>query len=112
LHFDRGVSVISDEQAKMLMPIAEALKSAPEAIIRVDGHADRTGWKGNSGSNLVLSDERAVAVVRALVKLGAARDRIRPAAFGDARPVDDRATEEAFRRNRRVEVRIDLTGDS
>jgi outer membrane protein OmpA-like peptidoglycan-associated protein len=111
VHFERGVSMVSDDQAKMLTAIADALKTNPKAIARVDGHADRTGWKGNMGSNLALSDERAAAIVKALGKLGVPRDRIRTAAFGDTRPVDDRPTEEAFRRNRRGEVRIELTGD-
>ena len=106
VHFDRGLSVISDDQAKMLTAIADALKNDSNAIARVDGHADRTG---NTGNNLVLSDERAAAIVRALGELGIPRDRIRTAAFGDTRPVDDRSTEEAFRRNRRAEVRIERT---
>jgi outer membrane protein OmpA-like peptidoglycan-associated protein len=111
VQFNSGVSIINDDQAKMLTAIADALKSDPKAVVRVDGHADRTGWKGNLGSNLVLSDARAAAIVLALGKLGIPRDRIRTAAFGDTRPVDDRPTEEAFRRNRRAEVRIELTGD-
>jgi peptidoglycan-associated lipoprotein len=110
VHFDRGVSIITDDQAKMLAPIADALKNNPKAVVRVDGHADRTGWK-RKGSNLALSDERAAAIVRALGEFGIPRDRIRTAAFGDTRPVDDRPTEEAFQRNRRAEVRIELTGD-
>ena len=111
IYFDSGVSGISDDQAKMLTPIADALKNDPKAVVRVDGHADRTGWKDSRGSNLVLSDERAAAIVGALGKLGIPRDRIRAAAFGDTQPVDDRWTEEAFQRNRRAEVRIELTGD-
>jgi outer membrane protein OmpA-like peptidoglycan-associated protein len=111
VHFDRGVSTISDDQAQMLTAIADALKANPKAVVRVEGHADRTGWKGSHGNNLVLSDERAAAIVRALGKLGIPRDRIRTAAFGDTRPVDDRPTEEAFQRNRRAEVRIELTGE-
>jgi peptidoglycan-associated lipoprotein len=116
VHFDRGVSDVSDDQAKMLTPIVDAVKSDPQAIVRVDAHADRTGWEGNTWegnrrSNLALSEERAAAIVRALGKLGAPRDRIRAAALGDTRPLDDRWTEEAFRRNRRAEVRIELTGD-
>jgi outer membrane protein OmpA-like peptidoglycan-associated protein len=116
VHFDRGGTAISDDQAKRLTPIVDALKSDPKAVVRVDGHADRTGWEGNTWegnrrSNLVLSEERAGAIVRELGKLGIPRDRIRAAAFGDTRPVDDQWTEEAFRRNRRAEVRIELTGD-
>ena len=116
VHFDRGGSGISDDQAKTLTPIADALKTDPKAVVRVEAHADRTGWEGSSweqnrGSNLALSDARAGAIVLALGKLGVPRERIRAAAFGDTRPVDDRWTEEAFRRNRRAEIRIELTGD-
>ena len=111
VQFDSGVSVIGDDQAKMLTAIADAVKKNPQAIVRVDGHADRMGWKENKGSNLALSNERAAAIVQALGKLGIPRDRIRTAAFGDTRPVDDGSTEEALRRNRRAEVRIERTGD-
>jgi outer membrane protein OmpA-like peptidoglycan-associated protein len=110
VHFELGVSVISDDQAKMLKPIADVLKTHRKAIVRVEGHADRTGWK-RKGNNLALSDERAASIVRALGELGIPRDRVRTAAFGDTRPLDDGSTEEAFRRNRRAEVRIELTGD-
>jgi outer membrane protein OmpA-like peptidoglycan-associated protein len=110
VHFELGVSIISDDQARMLKPIAEALKTHPKAIVRVEGHADRTGWK-RKGNNFALSDERAASIVRALGELGIPRDRMRTEAFGDTRPLDDGSTEEAFRRNRRAEVRIELTGD-
>ena len=116
VHYDRGASVITDDQAKMLTPIVDALKNDPKAVVRVDGHADRTGWEGsnweqNRGNNLALSEARAGAIVQVLGTLGVPRDRIRAAAFGDTRPVDDRWTDEAFRRNRRAEVRIERTGD-
>jgi outer membrane protein OmpA-like peptidoglycan-associated protein len=111
VYFDNGVAVLTDDQVKTLTPIAEAVKKEPRAIVRVDGHADRTGWKDNKGSNYALSNERAVAIVRALSQLGVPRERIWPAAFGDRMPVDDRPTEEALRRNRRVEVRIELPGE-
>ncbi len=110
VHFDLGVANISHEQAKMLTAIADALKNNPHAVVRVEGHADRTGWKRN-GNNLALSEERADAIAEALGELGIPRDRVRTAAFGDTRPVDEGTTEEAFRRNRRAEVRIELRGD-
>jgi outer membrane protein OmpA-like peptidoglycan-associated protein len=106
VYFERGSSFFGGDQAKALVPIADAVKNDPSAVVRVDGHADRTAWSG-AGSNMVLSDQRAGAIVQALVRLGVARDRVRPAAFSDTRPVDEGSTEEAFRRNRRVEVRIE-----
>ena len=110
VQFESGLSVVGDDQARMLTPIAAALKHDPKAIVRVDGHADRTAWTDNKRSNWVLSHERAAAIVRVLGELGVPRDRVRVAAFGDTRPVDDRWTEEAYRRNRRAEVRVELAG--
>lgn len=106
VYFERGSSYFGEDQARMLAPIADASKNDPAAVVYVDGHADRTAWTG-AGNNLVLSDQRAGAVVQALGKLGVPRDRIRPAAFSDTRPVDEGSTEDAFRRNRRVEIRIE-----
>ena len=111
VQFERSLSVLPPDQAANLAPIAQALKENPRAVARIGGHADRLAWKGNRGDNMTLSENRALAVARALGKLGIAPDRIRRDAFGDSRPVDDRATEDAYRRNRRVEVRVEFTGD-
>jgi peptidoglycan-associated lipoprotein len=111
VQFDRSLSILHPDQAANLTVIAQAVKENPRAVVRIGGHADRLAWKANRGNNLSLSEDRSLAVARALGKLGVAPDRIRRAAFGDTRPVDDRSTEDAHRRNRRVEVRVDLTGD-
>jgi len=111
VQFERSLAVLHPDQIANLGAIAEALKRDPRAVVRVGGHADRLAWKGNRGNNLTLSEDRAVAVARALGKLGISPDRIRRAAFGDTQPLDERATEDAYRRNRRVEVRVELTGD-
>jgi outer membrane protein OmpA-like peptidoglycan-associated protein len=111
VQFERSASAIPPGQLANLAPIAQAIKNDPRVIARITGHADRMLWKGNRGSNLSLSDDRALAVARALGQLGVPPDRIKRAALGDTRPVDDRATEDAYRRNRRVEVRIETTGE-
>jgi len=109
--FERSLSLISDEQIAMLGTVADVIKKDASAMVRIGGHADRMPWKANRGSNMALSDDRAAAVVRVLGRLGVKPDRIRRVAFGDTRPVDDRTMEEAYRRNRRVEVRVEHTGD-
>jgi outer membrane protein OmpA-like peptidoglycan-associated protein len=110
IQFDRSLSVLRSDQAPNLAAIADAVRKDARAIVQIGGHADRLAWKGNRGNNLTLSEDRAVAVARALSKLGVPSDRVRRAAFGDTRPIDERTTEEAYRRNRRVEVRIELRG--
>ena len=79
--------------------------------MRVAGHADRVAWKGHRGDNLTLSDARARAVVIALTRLGVAPNSIRRTAFGDTKPLDARASEDAYRLNRRVEVSVEWRGD-
>jgi outer membrane protein OmpA-like peptidoglycan-associated protein len=111
VQFERSLSVLHADEAAKLTVIAKSMKDNPRAVARIGGHADRLAWKGNRGDNMTLSEDRALAVARALAKLGIPPDRIQRAAFGDSRPVDDRATEDAYRRNRRVEVRIEFTGD-
>jgi outer membrane protein OmpA-like peptidoglycan-associated protein len=110
IQFDRSLSIIRSDQAPNLAAIAEAARDDARAIVQIGGHADRLAWKGNRSNNLNISEDRALAVARALAKLGIPSDRIQRAAFGDTRPLDERATEEAYRRNRRVEVRIELKG--
>lgn len=109
--FDRSLSIIHEDQAALLAPIADAVNRDPSAVVRIFGHADRMAWKANRGNNQTLSEDRAAAVARVLDKLGVRADRIRRAAFGDTRPVDERSTEDAFQRNRRVEVRVERTGE-
>lgn len=111
VQFERSLSALPPDQAANLTVIAEAMKNDPRTVARISGHADRMGWKANRGDNLTLSENRARAVERALGRLGIAPDRIKRAAFGDTRPVDERTTEDAYRRNRRVEVRVESTGD-
>jgi len=110
IQFDRSLSVIRSDQAPNLAAIADVIRKDARAIVQIGGHADRLAWKANRGNNLTLSEDRAVAVARALSRLGVPSDRIRRAAFGDTRPIDERTTEDAYRRNRRVEVRIELRG--
>jgi outer membrane protein OmpA-like peptidoglycan-associated protein len=109
--FDRSHASLRPDETASLAAIAETLKNHPQAVVRVAGHADRTAWKANRGDNMTLSDLRATAVVRALGQLGVPPARIKRVAFGDTKPLDDRASEDAYRRNRRVEVRVDLMGE-
>jgi outer membrane protein OmpA-like peptidoglycan-associated protein len=110
IQFDRSLSIIRSDQAPNLAAIADAIRRDARAVVQIGGHADRLAWKGNRGDNLTLSEDRAGAVARALSKLGVPADRIRRLAFGDTRPVDERSTEDAYRRNRRVEVHIEMRG--
>ncbi len=76
-------------------------------VLRVDGHTDvRPISGGQFKSNWDLSAARAIAVVQYLVDKGVEPDRLVAAAFGQYDPIDPGATEDAYRRNRRIEFKL------
>ncbi|MFY9693664.1 MAG: peptidoglycan -binding protein [Xanthobacteraceae bacterium] len=76
-------------------------------VLRVDGHTDvRPISGGQFKSNWDLSAARALAVVQYLIDKGVQPDRLVGAAFGQYDPIDTGATEDAYRRNRRIEFKL------
>ncbi len=76
-------------------------------ILRVDGHTDRVPIKTWAyESNWELSTARATSVVKFLVRLGLAPERLAATGFGEHRALDPRDDEIAYRRNRRIEFKL------
>jgi outer membrane protein OmpA-like peptidoglycan-associated protein len=73
------------------------------AKIEVQGHTDDTG---GAEFNLKLSDDRAKAVVKALIRRGIAPGRLTSRGYGLSVPLGDNATEEGRAMNRRVQFKI------
>lgn len=69
----------------------------------VHGHADE---RASDAYNLALSQRRARYVAEALRRQGIERVELATSAFGERYPVDPRHGEEAWARNRRVEIEI------
>ena len=114
LLFDTGKADLKPEARAELDKIATALldlgKKIPADIpwvLRVDGHTDiRPITGGQFKSNWDLSAARAIAVVQYLVSKGIPPQRLVAAGFGEFQPIDTGATEEAYRRNRRIEFKL------
>lgn len=70
--------------------------------LAIEGHADE---RGGAEYNLALGQRRAEAVRQMLALLGVTPEQAEAVSFGDTRPLDRARTEEAFARNRRVELR-------
>lgn len=100
--FDTGKADIKPESAQAIGEIAKMMKGDPGLKLYVVGHTDNVG---GVESNLKLSDQRAKAVMQALVRdHGIAAARLR--AFGAAQfaPVSSNDTEDGRAKNRRVEL--------
>jgi len=75
-------------------------------ILRVDGHTDVRPITGQFKSNWDLSAERAIAVVQYMIGKSVKPSRLVAAGFGEFQPIDTGTTEDAFRRNRRIEFKL------
>jgi chemotaxis protein MotB len=112
--FDPGNAELSDAAKKQLDPVIAALKEIAAKIpkdlnwvLRVDGHTDkRPISNAQFASNWELSAARAISVVRYLISQGVPPNRLVAAGFADFQPLDTGDTEEAYRRNRRIELKL------
>ena len=81
--------------------MVDLLQSEPDKQIRIEGHTDSTG---NSETNLKISQQRADAVLTALVSLGVNAERITSAGMGQDFPIASNESEDGRAQNRRVDV--------
>ena len=74
------------------------------------GHRDFVGRHGplrrKAVENTVARGARAIAVVQYLVSKGVDPHFLAAAGFGEFQPIDTDRTEEAFSRNRRIELKL------
>jgi chemotaxis protein MotB len=112
--FDTGQAVLLPEGRAELDKVASALadldKQIPSEIawvLRVDGHTDMRPINSPIfKSNWELSSARAISVVQYLISLGVPAQRLVAAGFAEFQPLDAGNSEEAYRRNRRIELKL------
>jgi chemotaxis protein MotB len=112
--FDTGQATLLPEGRAELDKVGGALleldKKIPSEIawvLRVDGHTDvRPINSPIFKSNWELSSARAISVVQYLISLGVPAERLVAAGFAEYQPLDPANTEEAYRRNRRIELKL------
>jgi chemotaxis protein MotB len=76
-------------------------------VLRVDGHTDVRPISGGAfKSNWDLSAARAIAVVQYLIAKGVSPQHLVAAGFGEFQPIDVAKTEDAYKRNRRIEFKL------
>jgi chemotaxis protein MotB len=113
IFFDTGRADLKAEGRAELDKVAAAIVELEGQIpveihwtLRVDGHTDVRPIIGQFKSNWDLSAERAISVVQYLVGKGVKPSRLVAAGFGEFQPIDSGTTEDAYRRNRRIEFKL------
>jgi chemotaxis protein MotB len=96
-----------NELAATLKDISKEIPPDVNWILRIDGHADRQPISGGAfASNWELSAQRAINVVKLLIADGIPANRLAATGFGDNQPLDPADTPDAYKKNRRIEIRL------
>jgi len=105
---------LADSARQQLIPVVNALREIQSQIppglnwiLEVDGHTDpRPINTPVFQSNWELSTARALSVVKFLIEQGIPAEHLSAAGFGEFQPLDRGTTEDAYRRNRRIELKL------
>jgi outer membrane protein OmpA-like peptidoglycan-associated protein len=104
IQFEVNRAVIRPESSGLLDDIAKTIKDNPSIKkIEIQGHASA---EGDAKRNTKLSDDRAKAVMAAIVKRGVAKTVLGARGYGSTQPIADNESNEGRERNRRVEFKI------
>ncbi len=100
-YFDFDVAEFQPADRETLTYHARDLAANPSKRLRLEGHADE---RGTREYNLALGERRANGILNYFIVNGAARSQIEGVSYGEERPEQSGQTENAYSRNRRVEI--------
>ena len=114
IFFESGSDIIQIEGIQKLLEIAKSLKEISEKIpdkidwvLRIDGHTDKVPISNEKfKSNWHLSSSRAINIVKLLIENGISSNRLVAAGFGEHSPLIDENSEDAYKKNRRIEIKL------
>lgn len=96
-----GAADVTPDGDVVLAAVAAFLASKETMTqVRIEVHTDA---QGSDDANQALSEARAVAAARALIRHGVACERLLPVGFGETKPIADNRTAEGRAQNRRTE---------
>jgi peptidoglycan-associated lipoprotein len=101
VYFEFDRADIRPEFNALLAAHGQYLASNPNALLRLEGHADE---RGSREYNIGLGELRAQAVRRILMLQGASASQVSTVSYGEERPASLGSDEEAYSLNRRVEL--------
>ena len=100
-YFDFDVAEFQPADRETLTYHARDLAANPSKRVRLEGHADE---RGTREYNLALGERRANGILNYFIVNGASRSQIEVVSYGEERPSQSGQTENAYSRNRRVEI--------
>jgi outer membrane protein OmpA-like peptidoglycan-associated protein/tetratricopeptide (TPR) repeat protein len=103
IFFDVNKSELKPASQAELDMLVLLLNENPTVKIEISGHTDNAG---KPADNLVLSNNRAKAVVNYLVSKNIAPARLVAKGYGETKPVADNKTEQGKALNRRTEMKV------
>ena len=93
--------------AQSLIEISRDIPAEINWVLQVEGHTDALPISSaRFPSNWELSAARAISVVKFLTESGLPANRLAAAGYGEFQPIDPRDDEIAYRRNRRIELKL------
>jgi outer membrane protein OmpA-like peptidoglycan-associated protein len=103
IFFDINKFELKPESEAELDEVVKLLNDNPTLRIQINGHTDSVG---KANDNLLLSDNRAKAVVSFLVNKNINPTRLSSKGFGATQPIAPNKTEEGRALNRRTEMKV------
>ena len=103
IYFETSKYDLLPESYYELDKVVKLLKENPKMKIEIEGHTDN---QGNAEKNMILSQNRAKAVMDYVVGKGIVADRITSKGYGITQPMVENDTPENRQLNRRVEFTI------
>lgn len=101
IYFDFDRSDVKPEFMGVIQAHAQYLVANPDTTITLEGHTDE---RGSREYNVALGNRRAQAVRRMLMFHGVADRQVSTVSYGEEKPVALGQNEDAWARNRRVEI--------
>jgi outer membrane protein OmpA-like peptidoglycan-associated protein len=90
INFETGKADIKPESHKIIEQIVQMMKDNPTLNISIEGHTDNVG---TPQSNQTLSENRAKAVMNAIIAKGIDKSRLSSKGWGQTKPIADIKTE-------------------
>lgn len=103
IYFGLNEFTLSDDSTAIVKHYSQILSANPSQKVTLKGHTDE---RGSPEYNIALGERRGKAVAQAMMLFGVAENRIEVVSYGEEQPAVAQSNEEAWAKNRRVELYI------